>query len=450
MTPSSPPTWKTFLAFLGPLMLSNVLQSLSGTLNNVYLGQMLGVQALAAVTAFFPVLFFFISFIIGLGAGASVLIGQAYGARNPERVKAIAGTALSVTLVAGFVVALFGGAFTHMLLTSLGTPANILPDATAYARVMLLSMPAMFTFLLLTAMMRGVGDTVTPLFALILATVIGLLVTPALIRGWAGLPALGVRAGAYASVISTFVTVTWLAFYMRRRKHPLAPDATLARHMWIDWSILKTVLRIGVPSGVQMIVLSLSELAVLSLVNRFGSDATAAYGAVTQVLSYVQFPAISITITVSVFGAQAIGGGHVDRLGGITRTGVLLNLVVTGGLVALTSLGARTIVGFFITSPEVVEMAVGLLHIVLWSSVIFGLAGVFSGMMRASGTVMVPTLISVFAILAVEVPVAYVLSGRMGLNGIWTAYPVAFATMLILQATYYRMVWSRRAITRLV
>ncbi|MBU6502980.1 MAG: MATE family efflux transporter, partial [Burkholderiales bacterium] len=104
-----PHLWRAFLAFLLPMMAANILQALSGTINNVYLGQMLGVRAMAAVSAFFPILFFFISFMIGLGSGASVLIGQAWGARERERVKAIAGTTLTVGLIVGLLVALFGG-----------------------------------------------------------------------------------------------------------------------------------------------------------------------------------------------------------------------------------------------------------------------------------------------------------------------------------------------------
>ena len=102
------PLWQRFLLFLGPMMLANILQALSGTINNIFLGQLLGVRALAAVSAFFPILFLMISFVIGLGAGASVLIGQAYGAKEPERVKAVAGTTFTITLVGGAVVAVLG------------------------------------------------------------------------------------------------------------------------------------------------------------------------------------------------------------------------------------------------------------------------------------------------------------------------------------------------------
>src|SRR5262245_6440916 len=107
----APPVWKMFLMFLAPMMVSNILQSLSGTINSVFLGHMIGVSALAAASAFFPVMLFLISFIMGLGAGASVLIGQAWGAKQPERVQAVAGTTLSCSIIGGVVVAVLGAIF---------------------------------------------------------------------------------------------------------------------------------------------------------------------------------------------------------------------------------------------------------------------------------------------------------------------------------------------------
>jgi putative MATE family efflux protein len=431
-------------------MLSNILQAMFGTVNGIYLGQMIGVDALAAVSIFFPVMFFFISFIIGLGAGSSVLIGQAWGARATGKVKAIAATTLTLALLGGCVIAVGGGLFARDLMIALATPANVLDTATAYARIMMIMMPATFTFVLATSMMRGVGDTVTPLWALAFSTLIGLAVTPALIRGWFGLPQLGVASAAIASAISSISTLLWLGFYMRRANHPLAPDAVFFSAMRFNPELLGKVLRIGLPTAIQLVVMSLAEIVLLGIVNRFGSDATAAYGAVNQVLSYVQFPAISIAITASIFAAQAIGAGHTDRIGAIVRTGMLLNLILTGGLVALGYLLSRIVIGLFITSTEVRDLAQTLLFIVLWSTVPFGMSGVFSATMRASGTVFVPTLLSILAIVAVEVPVAVVFSRRIGIEGVWIAYPAAFCTMMVLQMTFYMLVWRKREIKRLI
>jgi putative MATE family efflux protein len=447
---NTPPLWKTFLVFLAPMMLSNILQALFGTINNVYLGQMIGVDALAAVSVFFPVMFFFVAFVMGLSSGATVLIGQAWGAGEPGKVRAVAGATLTIALLCATTIAVFGGVFSRPLLIALATPPDILEEASAYARIMMITMPLTFVFILLTAMLRGVGDTMTPLLALTISTTVGLAVTPALVRGWLGLPRLGVASAAWASAASSLLTLLWLAVHLRRRHHPLAFDAAFLRSMRLDGALLGKVLRLGVPAAVGMVVMSLAELVLLGLVNGFGSSATAAYGAVNQVMSYVQFPAMSIAISVSIFGAQAIGRGNADRLGSIVRTGLAMNLVLTGGLVALAYLFSRAIMSFFITDAAVLDLAQGLLHIVLWSSVLFGMATVFSGMMRASGTVLVPLLISIFAIAAIEVPAAVILSRAIGIKGVWAAYPITFAAMFILQMSYYMLVWRKRAIRRLI
>ena len=455
---ATPPVlWKSYLAFLVPMIISNILQALSGTVNNIYLGQMLGVNAMAAVSAFFPVLFFLISFMIGLGAGASVLIGQAWGAKEYQRVKAIAGTTLMVGLCAGVVVALFGGAFTEPMLRALGTPADILPGATAYARIMLIAAPMIFIFLLVTSMLRGVGDTKTPLMTLLISTGIGMVLTPSLIRGWGGLPQMGVTSGAYAAGVSFLVAMVWTAWFLRRPNHtqfahghhPLAPDATFLKHLRIDRPLLGKVLRIGLPTALSIITISIAEIAVLFLVNRYGSQATAAYGAVNQIVNYVQFPAISIAIAASILGAQAIGAGRGHMLGKIAKTGIMLNLVLTGTLVIIGLLFSRTIIGLFITDPAVVDLAQTLLHIMLWSSVVMGMSMVLSGLMRASGDVIMPTVITMLCILCIEIPTAWLLSNHYGINGIWAAYPITFIAMLAFQTTYYRLVWRKKPIRRM-
>lgn len=127
-----------------------------------------------------------------------------------------------------------------------------------------------------------------------------------------------------------------------------------------------------------------------------------------------------------------------------------MNLVLTGGLVLLGYLFSRHLMGFFITSAPVIEIAQTLLHIMLWSLVIFGMAAAISGIMRASGSVLVPTAISILCLIGIEVPVAWFMSHRIGLNGIWWAYPVTFGAMLLLQTAYYRLVWRKKAIRRMV
>jgi len=452
MTPSSAPLWRRFLIFLVPLMASNILQSLSGTVNAVYIGQLIGVESLAATATFFPIMFFLISFIIGLSSGSTVLIGQAWGAHNVIKVKQIAGTTLAAAFVMGLVVAFIGGTWTEQIMTVLGAPDNIRALSVGYARIVLIGMPGFFVFLVVTSVLRGVGDTITPLFSLILSLCVSLLVTPALILGWGGLPQVGVNAAAWAFIAGFASVLLFLFFYMRIRNMPLAPDSVLVGAMLRpDLKLLGLILKLGVPAGLQMVISSIAGIVVIGLVNRFGSNATAAYGALGQVMSYVQFPAMSIGIAASIFGAQAIGAKQVGQLGAITRTALVLNGIITGTLVLLAYLFSEHLVALFITDPEVIALTETLLHVVLWSLICFGWSVIFSGMMRASGTVLAPMLISLACILCIELPGAILLSRTsLGLTGIWVAYATSFTVMLVLQASYYQFVWRKKTIVALV
>ncbi|MGE1172434.1 MATE family efflux transporter [Pseudomonas sp. BW7P1] len=449
-TPAQNPLWKTYLLFLAPMVLSNFLQSMSGTVNSIYIGQMLGTQALAAVSGMFPIIFFFIALVIGLGAGAGVLIGQAWGARESHMVKAIAGATLLLGVLIGLVAAVSGSVFARQALQGLGTPADVLDDAVSYARVMMWTLPFVLVYVLFTQLLRGVSDTLSPMLALLLSTVVGLALTPAFIRGWLGLPQLGIQSAAFAGLAGTLAAMAWLAWSLIRKGHPLAPDREFFAALRLDGAILGKVLRIGLPTGVQMIVLSLSELVILALVNQHGSQATAAYGAVTQIVNYVQFPALSIAITASILGAQAIGAGRLERMGPILRTGLWINVCLTGGLIVLGYLLSHWLLGLFLTEESTRAMAEHLLHIMLWSLLIFGFQAIIGGIMRASGTVLVPVGVAIVCVLGVQLPAAYWLDGQFGLQGVWMAFPIAYLGMLALQTLYYKRVWQHQKIERLV
>ncbi|MBV9402942.1 MAG: MATE family efflux transporter [Candidatus Eremiobacteraeota bacterium] len=445
------PMWQLFAVFLVPLILSNILQSASSLISSIYLGRLIGVHALAAVSSIFPLLFFCISFLIGLSNGSTVLIGQAFGARDFHTMKKVAGT----TLGASFWIAIIVGAvcvfFAQDVLRWIATPADILHDSTVYAQWIFASAPVFFLYLVYTTFLRGTGDSQTPFYFLIVSTSIALVVTPALIRGWIGLPQLGIEAAAASFVISQLIGFIGLLTYLKVKRHPLQMDLeTLGDAVKIDWAVLWRVVKIGVPTALQIVMVSLAEIAVLSFVNRFGSSATAAYGAVNQVVSYVQFPAISISIAASIFGAQCIGARREDKLASVVHSAVGLNYLIGGTIIAVCYIFAWNILGWFITAPSTLGIAHGLLMITLWSYLLFGNSAVISGVMRASGYVVWPTFNGIFAIWAIEVPAAYILMHYYGLTGVWMGYPIAFMVVLLMQTALYTFVWKKRTHARLI
>jgi len=443
------PMWQILLVFLVPLMLSNVLQSASQTMASIWIGRLISTQALGAISAVFPIIFLLFSFVFGVSSGSSVLIGQAFGASDHHRVKKIAGTVLGAALYLGIIVAIIGALGSTTVLGWLATPPDIIGQADAYARVIFLTMPVFFVYFVYATILRGTGDSTTPFYALIVSAVLAIAITPLFIVGTFGLPKLGVVSAAVAGLIANSAALAWLIYYLNRRNHPLKFDRETFSDMRIDWKILQSVVRIGVPTGIQVMMVSLAEIAVISFVNRFGSSATAAYGAVNQVVGYVQFPAISIGIAASIFGAQCIGARREDKLGSVIRSAVALNYFIGGIIIGLCYIFAWAILGWFITDPQTLRIAHELLMIVLWSYLLFGNSAVISGVMRGSGTVLWPTINGIFAIWCVEVPVAYVLMHRIGLDGVWIGYPVAYCVVLALQYGYYEFVWKKKTHERL-
>ncbi len=447
----SVPMWRTMLIFLIPLMLSNILQSASGTVNSILLGRLLGVHALAAISSLFPVFFFLISFLIGLSSGSTVLIGQAFGAGDEHRLKRVAGTAVGLSVWLGIAVALIGFLYTRPMLVAMGTPADILDDAQRYARYVFAGMPALFPYLLYTTSLRGVGDSRTPFYFLVVSAAVSVLTTPALIFGWFGLPRVGLISAAIAFIVSNVAALAALLTYLAARKHPLRIDVEVLRDaVAVDWKIVGAIVRIGIPTGIQMVMVSFAEIAVISFVNHFGSSATAAYGAVNSVVGYVQFPAISIGIASSIFGAQCIGARREDKLGKVVHAAVALNYTIGAVAVGLCYLFAWPILGWFITDPSVLAIAHQLLMITLWGYLVFGNSAVLSGLMRSSGDVIWPTAIGIVAIWGVEVPSAWLLMQHFGIDGVWMGYPIAFCCGLLGQFAYYTLAWKQKTHRRLV
>jgi putative MATE family efflux protein len=347
-------------------------------------------------------------------------------------------------------VAIIGVLVAPWMLEVLRTPANILAPAAAYAKIVFLASPVFFPYLAYTTILRGTGDSQTPFYFLIVSTVLSLILTPAFILGWAGLPKLGVVSAAVGSLLSQGLAFVGLLVALARMNHPLKFDKETARDMLVDWKILWSILKIGVPTGLQVVMLSLAEIAIITFVNRFGSNATAAYGAVNQVVSYVQFPALAIGMSAGIFGAQCIGARREDMLGKVVRTAVGMNYIVGGVIIALCYIFAWPILGWFIVDPHTLTIAHTLLMVTLWSYVLFGNSAVIAGVVRSSGAVLVPTINGILGIWLVEVPVAYVLMQHFGLNGVWMGYPAYFIVVVLLQYFYYTAFWKKQTHERLV
>ncbi|MEB2186716.1 MATE family efflux transporter [Xanthomonas campestris pv. campestris] len=440
------PIGKNLLLFALPILAGNIAQSLNGSINAIWIGRYLGEAALTAAANANSIMFFLIGSVFGIGMAATILIGQAMGARDIAQARKVMGT--SATFFGGLsaLIAVAGWWLAPHLLAAMGTPPASLALAEDYLRVIFVAMPTIYLFAFLSAALRGTGDARTPFRFLLLSVVLDIVFNPLLIFGVGPFPQLGIAGAAWATVLAQSVALVGLLLYLRSRGHVLwlgRRDLALFR---IDAAILRALVGKGVPMGLQMVLISLAMIAMLTLVNGFGTDTAAAYGAALQLWNYVQMPAMALGAACSTMAAQNVGAGLWARVDATARTGVAANFLMTGLLIAPLILFDRWTLALFLPSDSpALEIARHLNHISIWSFLLFGVTFVVSGVVRATGAVIPPLLILAFALWGVRVPLANLLLPHLGADAVWWSFPISSACSMLLSLAYYRWGGWRKA-----
>ncbi len=436
---TSGPIGATLIAFALPTLGSNILQSLNGSINAIWVGRFLGESALAATSNANIVMFLLFGAVFGFGMAATVLIGQSWGRRDVEGARRAFGSAIGLVLATSLVVAILGWAFSHAILVALATPAAALPLADAYLRVIFLSLPAAMIVVLLMMGLRGTGDAMTPLWFMILSVVIDTALNPVLILGLGPFPRLGIEGSALATLIANSVGVIALAAWIHWRDLPLRLRGAEIAYLLPERALTRLIVGKGLPIGAQMLVISVAGLTMIGLVNREGVETTAAYGVTLQLWNYIQMPALAIGAAVSAMAAQNIGAGHWDRVGRITRAGILYNLALTGVMIAVILWFDRTTLGLFLSdgSPAIaIGQHIGM--IASWSFLLFGVTMVLFGTVRANGAVWGPLAILFVAMFPVRLGFALMMRPLLGADALWWSFPLGSAVTMLGAGLYYR------------
>jgi putative MATE family efflux protein len=427
------------LIFALPILLGNVLQSLDVSVNSVWIGRFLGEAALTASSNANTVLFLLLGALFGASMAATILIGQYLGARRLHDAKRVVGTSTSFSVVISIAMGALGWVICRPMLTAMSTPPEAMPFAIAYMRVIFVALPFMVLYIFATSVLRGAGDSKTPLYFLILNVVLDIALNPLFIFGLGPVPRLGIAGSALATLLAQGISLVLLIVYLYRRKDPLCLHGDELELLRVDWSIVATLITKGVPMALQMIVVSISMVLMITLVNRFGIDTTAAYGAALQVWNYVQMPSFAIGMAVSSMVAQNIGARKWDRVSATARLGVAYQLVLTTSLVLLIeALNTRALGMFLPSGSSALGIAVHLNRIGAWSFVFFGISLVLFGVVRANGAVVPPLIILLLTLLGVRFPLALTFLDRWKADAIWWSFPISSLLAVILAMVYYK------------
>lgn len=433
------PIASTLLIFALPVLGSNVLQSLNGSINSVWVGRFLGETALAATSNANLVLFLLLGTMFGIGMAATILVAQSVGARDMVEARRIVGTSATFFFLVSLVFAFGGWLLVDQILGLLGTPADVMPLARAYLVIIFAAVPAANLLSFVMTVLRGAGDSRTPFFFMALAVVLDIILNPLLIIGFGPIPGFGIAGSALATLIGQTVSVAAILILLYRRRHPLrlaGPDLALLKP---DPRLLRIVVTKGIPMGLQMIVISMAALVLMGMVNGYGSQVAAAYGIAAQLWTYIQMPALAIGAAVSSMAAQNVGARRWDRIGRIAAAGVGFNLLLTGTLVLLLYVFDRPVLGLFLAADgAAVDIAQHINNLASWSFILFGVTIVLFATVRATGAVMPPLIILIISVLFIRTGFAYALRDTFGQDALWWSFPAGSIASLVLAVAYYR------------
>jgi putative MATE family efflux protein len=433
------PIARTLVLFALPTLGTNILQSLNGSVNAIWVGRFLGESALAATSNANLVMFLMLAAIFGFGIAATILVGQNMGRRDIEGVRRAMGTSVGSFTLLSILISVVGYVASPLILHLLATPPDAARLAEAYLRVIFIAMPAVFVMTVITMGMRGTGDSVTPFLIMILNVVLDSGLNPVFIRGLFGAPALGIAGSATATAIASYSSLAVLIATIYARDLTIRLRGRELRWLVPDPALLRVIIAKGIPMGLQMFVISFAGLALMGLVNHAGVDVVAAYGVTLQLWTYIQMPALAVGAAVSAMAAQNVGAGLWPRVEAVTRSGIAVNLLITAALIGIVTLADRPMLGLFLGGSSPALPIARHIHLVAsWSFLMFGVTMVIFSTVRATGAVMAPLVILAIAMFPIRLGAVFALRPFIGIEALWWTMPISTAAAMLMALGYYR------------
>lgn len=398
--------------------------------DSVIVGQFLGKEALAAVGASMPVVFAVIALVIGIGSGASVLISQYFGAGDREKVRVTSDTLHIFLLGAGALIAIIGYFCSESIFRLMELPEEVIPQATEYLQIYLGGSIFMFGFNTVTSILRGIGDSKTPLYFLFISAVINIALDLLFVIGFGW----GVAGAAWATVIASAVAYFAAIAYINRRNSFLKINLLRLK---FNRHIFNLCVKYGLPTGIQQSFVAYGAVALMSIVNGFGTDVIAGYTVGMRVDGLAVIPAMNFAMALSSFVGQNVGAGRYDRVVKGLRLTLIFSsvtcLIITGIIIVF----GEQILGLFTNDKAVIGIGHEYLVIISSFYLLFSTMFIINGMMRGAGAVVFPMISTLISLWLIRVPAAMWFSSLWGEEGVWWSVPFGWGVGCLLAYIYF-------------
>ncbi|MBQ7321384.1 MAG: MATE family efflux transporter [Clostridia bacterium] len=401
MTVGAP--WRSIVAFTIPMLIGNIAQQLYNSVDSIVVGHYIGDNALAAVGSAGPILNMLLVLFIGISAGANIMVSQYFGARNRESLSYTIGNSITVTAIACLGLILIAAPLIRPVLVMLNTPESILDWCTDYLMISLVGMAGMAYYNILSGILRGMGDSFSALLYLLVATVLNIILDVVFVAyvqmGVAGV-ALATVIAQVASSILCMIKLTRMREHFDLNRQMLKPAGTY----------VKTLVKLGLPSGLTQAIFSSAMIIVQSLTNQFGEMFIAANVVIMRVDGFAMMPNFSFGTALTTYAGQNVGAGLQDRVSKGAKQGTLLAVACSSIITVVLLFLGKPLMGIFTDTAALVDLSYRLMLILAVGYIAVAVTQSLSGIMRGAGDTMTPMWISLITTVALRVPVAYGIS----------------------------------------
>lgn len=420
-----------------PMFAINLLQLAYGIINTVWIGHIVGTEGIGATTVSMQVILILIGISSGITIATTILVSQYYGAKNMEMVEKVINNSFSIVLIIGIILTIAGIAFSNTILRLMNTPAGVFREASSYLKISLVSFLVMFLAYLAASILRGIGDTITPLIFYVVGVVLNAILDPLMIIGIPPFPKLGLNGAAYASIIAQGSTMAVGLIYLRKKKHILSINPKKFR---LDRDISMMIIKIGIPSAVQQTLVSVGSAVITTFVNVYGDAAIGAYGAASRIDSLAAQPSMSIGAAASTVTGQNLGARKPERIKDIFRWGITMAIGITVVITIVVLIFPGQLLSIFgiANDAEVLSIGKTYLRIVSLSYMFYAIMYMLTGIINGAGHTVITMVFSILSIWLVRILLAIILSGTaLGLKGIWIAIVVSNVILMLANLIYY-------------
>jgi putative MATE family efflux protein len=448
-----------------PIIVQNLFQVTYNLADTFWLGRH-STASLSAISFAFPMVFLMISLALGLSVAGSVLVAQHVGAGNQQKAEYAASQTMAYAVAASIVLGIIGYAFVDDFLTILGTGPEISPLVADYMRVYSVGLVGVFGFAVFMALMRGYGDTITPMYVMAGSVVLNVILDPILIFGFqdnplfgylgvrgleasllglTGYTGSGIAGAAIATVFSRALAFIIGLAIMFRGDRGVRIRLT---QMIPNFSFGRKVVDIGLPASIEGTARSLSINLLLFVLAAFPPEISAAYGIGTRIFSVVFLPALAVSQGIETMTGQNIGAEKQDRAAETNHFGARVMLLILTGVGFITLVAARPVASIFTNDPAVIAESATFLR---YTALTFGFIGVmraYTGGFRGAGKTMIAAVVSVVTLGLIRLPVAWVGASAIGSAGLWIAFPISNAVGAIVAYFWFKQgTWRKVTLT---